>query len=130
MATKKITIGFNGRPALGGAFSYRLSLNGNFISYTNGQNYLQLIWTSTVNNPLYEVQLKPTLSDSIDNLLSFMQANWVHPNITYARVNDTIEVTIDIDFVVVANINTTNIYTWFTVSDVVIDPTPKLKYFI
>jgi len=130
MATKKITIGFNGRPALGGAFSYRLSLNGNFISYTNGQNYLQLIWTSTVNNPLYEVQLKPTLSDSIDNLLSFMQTNWVHPNITYARVNDTIEVTIDIDFVVVANINTTNIYTWFTVSDIVIDPTPKLKYFI
>ena len=130
MATKKITIAFNGLPALGGAFSYRLSLNGNYISYTNGQNYLQLIWTSTVNNPLYEVQLKSNLNDSINNLLTFMQTNWQHPNITYARVNDTIEVTININYVVVANINTSNIYTNLIVSDIVIGNTPKLKYFI
>lgn len=130
MATKKITIAFNGLPTYGEAFSYRLSLNGNYINYTNGQNYLILNWVSSVNNPLYDVQLKSTLTDTIDNLLLFMQTNWQHPNISYTRVNDTIEVTINIDFVVVANINTSNIYTLLTVSDITTGTTPLLKYFL
>lgn len=130
MATKKITIYYNGLPALGFAFGYKLKLNGNNIVYTNGIDYLQLIWTNTANNPLYEVQLKSNLNDSIDNLLSFMQTNWSHPNITYARVNDSIEVTVDINNVVVEGLYTTNIYTGLLVSDIVVGNTPKLKYFI
>lgn len=130
MATKKITIGFNGKPGLGFAFGYRLSLNGEYINYQNAKNYLQLFWIPRPNEPLYDVELKSTLNDSIDNLLLFMQTYWVNNKITYARVNDTIEVTIDINNVVVEGLYTTNVYTSLTVTDIVAGIIPKQKYLI
>lgn len=130
MAGKKIVIGFNGKPGLGFAFGYRLTLNDNDIAYTNGLSYLQLTWTSIPNNPPYDVELKSTLNDSIDNLLLFMQDNWKNQYITYARVNDTIEVTININNVAVANIYTTNVYTSLNVYDITTGDVVKQKYFI
>lgn len=97
----KITIDFLDNPVLGDAFSYTLSVAAGNILYNNGQTSLDLNYISTPNTPLFDIQRKATKPETIINTLQFLQDNWQHPNITYARVNDTIEVTVNITDVVV-----------------------------
>jgi hypothetical protein len=74
------------------------------------------------------MQRKSTKPETINNTLQFLQDNWQHPNITYARVNDTIEVTINIADVVVTYGSALN--DEITIDDELIaDITEKLIYF-
>lgn len=97
----KITIDFLDNPTVGNAFSYTLSVTAGDILYNNGQNILDLNYVSGGNTPLFDISLKSTLNDTINNTLQFLQDNWSHPNIVYARVNDSIIATINIDNVTV-----------------------------
>jgi hypothetical protein len=98
----KITIDFLDNPVLGNAFNYTLSIQSGNILYDNGQTVLNLNYISEINAPLFDIQLKSNKSETINNTLQFLQNNWNHPNITYARVNDTIEVVVNIEDVVVS----------------------------
>jgi hypothetical protein len=98
----KITIDFLDNPTLGNAFNYTLSVEVGDILYDNGQSVLDLNYISETNTPLFDIQLKSNKSETINNTLQFLQNNWNHPNITYSRVNDTIEVVVNIDKVIVS----------------------------
>lgn len=98
----KITIDFLDNPTLGNAFNYTLSVEAGDILYDNGQTVLDLNYISGINVPLFDIQLKANKPETINNTLQFLQNNWNHPNITYARVNDTIEVVVNIEDVVVS----------------------------
>ena len=124
----KITIDFLDNPTIGDAFSYTLSVAAGNILYNNGQNVLDLNYISGANTPLFDMQRKSTKPETINNTLQFLQDNWQHPNITYARVNDTIEVTINIADVVVTYGSALN--DEITIDDELIaDITEKLIYF-
>lgn len=98
----KITIDFLDNPVLGNAFNYTLSVEAGDILYDNGETVLDLNYITGSNEPLFDIQLKSNKPETINNTLQFLQNNWNHPNITYARVNDTIEVVVSIDDVVVS----------------------------
>jgi hypothetical protein len=124
----KITIDFLDNPTIGDAFSYTLSVAAGNILYNNGQTVLDLNYISGANTPLFDMQRKSTKPETINNTLQFLQDNWQHPNITYARVNDTIEVTINIADVVVTYGSALN--DEITIDDELIaDITEKLIYF-
>lgn len=97
----KITIDFLDNPTIGNAFSYTLSIEAGDILYDNGETFLDLNYISGANEPLFDIQQKTNKPETINNTLQFLQNNWNHPNITYAKVNDTIEVVVNIDDVVV-----------------------------
>ena len=124
----KIIIDFLDNPTIGNAFSYTLSIEAGDILYDNAETDLDLNYISGVNNPLYDIQLKANKPETINNTLQFLQNNWNHPNITYAIVNDTIEVVVNIEDVIVtygANLNEE-----IAISDELITPeVPNLIYF-
>jgi hypothetical protein len=97
----KITIDFLDNPTIGNAFGYTLSIDAGDILYNNGETVLDLDYISGANEPLFDIQRKANKPETINNTLQFLQNNWQHPNITYSRVNDTIEVIVNIDDVVV-----------------------------
>jgi hypothetical protein len=98
----KITIDFLDNPTIGNAFGYTLSIDAGDILYDNGETVLDLNYISGANDPLFDIQLKANRPETINNTLQFLQNNWNHPNITYSRVNDTIEVVVNIEDVIVA----------------------------
>lgn len=97
----KIIIDFLDNPTIGNAFSYTLSIEAGDILYDNGETFLDLNYISGANNPLFDIQQKTNKPETINNTLQFLQTNWNHPNITYSKVNDSIEVVVNIDDVVV-----------------------------
>lgn len=124
----KITIDFLDNPVLGNAFNYTLSIEAGDILYNNGETVLDLNYISGVNEPLYDIQLKTYKPETINNTLQFLQNNWNHPNITYARVNDTIEVVVNIEDVIVTYGSELN--EEITISDEIITgEVPSLIYF-
>lgn len=124
----KIIIDFLDNPTIGNAFSYTLSIEAGDILYDNAETDLDLNYISGVDNPLYDIQLKANRPETIINTLQFLQNNWNHPNITYSIVNNTIEVVVNIDDVIVtygANLNDE-----IAISDELITPeVPNLIYF-
>jgi hypothetical protein len=98
----KIIIDFLDNPTIGNAFGYTLSIDAGDILYDNGETLLTLNYISGVNEPLFDIQLKANKPETINNTLQFLQNNWNHPNITYSRVNDTIEVVVNIEDVIVS----------------------------
>jgi hypothetical protein len=98
----KIIIDFLDNPTIGNAFGYTLSIDAGDILYDNGETLLSLNYISGVNEPLFDIQRKANKPETINNTLQFLQNNWQHPNITYSRVNDTIEVVVNIEDVIVS----------------------------
>jgi hypothetical protein len=98
----KIIIDFLDNPTIGNAFGYTLSIDAGDILYDNGETLLTLNYISGVNEPLFDIQRKANKPETINNTLQFLQNNWQHPNITYSRINDTIEVVVNIEDVIVS----------------------------
>jgi hypothetical protein len=98
----KIIIDFLDNPTIGNAFGYTLSIDAGDILYDNGETLLTLNYISGANEPLFDIQRKANKPETINNTLQFLQNNWQHPNITYSRVNDTIEVVVNIEDVIVS----------------------------
>lgn len=99
---KKIVLSFLDQPLVGVGFSYEITINGIQITYANGVRPVSTSYRAFGGNnePPMFIELKPTLSESIDNTLNFLIANYVYSNVIYRRVNDTIEITIDTDDVI------------------------------
>ena len=124
----KITIDFLDNPTIGNAFSYTLSIEAGDILYDNGETFLDLNYISGANDGLFDIQLKANKPETINNTLQFLQNNWNHPNITYTKVNDTIEVNINVEDVIVTYGE--NLNDEITISDELIaDQISSLIYF-
>ena len=102
MATRKIILDFKQQPIVGTSFQYKIYINGVLLVYTNSLNYLNLSYKSGGNNTPFQIGLGADLNATINNTLSFLSSVYLANSssggymttISYARVNDTIEVTI------------------------------------
>lgn len=102
MATKKIILDFQQQQIATKGFQYKIYINGSILTYTNTLNYVNLTYKVGGNNSPFQIGLGIDLDETIDNTLSFLQSVYVSNNftggysssVTYARVNNTIEITI------------------------------------
>lgn len=103
MATRKIILDFKQQPVVGTYFQYKIYINGVLLVYTNSLNYLNLSYKSGGNNTPFQIGLGADLNATINNTLSFLNSVYAANSssgfylttISYARVNDTIEITIN-----------------------------------
>lgn len=130
MATRKITIEFTGNPTVGNAFSYNILIGGVNLVYPNTLDTLNLDYVSGANVAYTSIGIKSTMTLTIDATLNFLQTYFTHPNITYSRVDDNIEVLINIESVTITYPDDAN--DEVLISDAAYDPNLdlKLKYFI
>jgi hypothetical protein len=116
---KKIIISFAENPTLSEpGFGYTIDISGFTLFYDNGTDLLQID----------EIDVKPTLEETIQNLNTYLRENWTNDVIFYDIVGNTIEVTINAD----ANVNVEFIINADITIDVVdIEPIiTSLKYYI
>jgi len=128
---KKIIIAFSGQPVVGLAIEYTIFINGVYIVYANGEATVYEAYTAngTGNNPPTFIELKTNLSDTIDNTLNFLIANFVYQNIYYRRVNNTIEVTIDTDELIQVSFGESGENIGLSLVDISADDAINLRYF-
>ncbi len=95
---KKITISYNENPQVADAFGFALFLDGLAIPIGAflgvNVNYYQV---GLPNNAPFQIAILPSLSQTIENTIGFLNGSYSHPSITYAKVNDTIEVFVNIE---------------------------------
>ena len=103
MATRKIILDFKQQPIVGSGFQYKIHINGVLLTYTNGQNALDLEYKAGGNNSPFQIGLGADLNATINNTLSFLQSVWganstsgsYLTSLSYVRVGNTIEVIIN-----------------------------------
>lgn len=103
MATRKIILDFKQQPIVGTSFQYKIYINGVSLVYLNSLNYLNLNYKSGGNNAPFQIGIGVDLNATINNTLAFLSSVYgansssggYLTTLSYARVNDTIEVTIN-----------------------------------
>jgi len=126
---KKIILSFTDQPLVGVGFSYDIKINGYSITYANGESPLSIEYRALNNESPSFIELKSNLSDTIDNTLNFLIANYVYSNVIYRRVNDTIEITVNTDDIILINFGTINDNITATFETVNLDDQLNLRYF-
>lgn len=95
---KKIIISYSENPQIPDTFGFALFLDGLAIPIGAflgvNVNYYQV---GLPNNAPFQIAILPSLSQTIDNTVGFLNSSYSHPSITYTRVNDTIEVFVNIE---------------------------------
>lgn len=128
MATK-VVIQFLENPQVGFGFSYYNIVNGYKIPYSNGLDevsisFLELGETEPTIN---DIAVETTLSLTIEKTLKRLIDNFIHPKLTYARVSNTIEISVNLDnevFLTETNPSITAYFEYIPIIDA------GLKYFI
>jgi len=126
---KKIILSFTDQPLVGVGFSYDIKINGYSITYANGESPLSIEYRALNNESPNFIELKSNLSDTIDNTLNFLIANYVYSNVIYRRVNDTIEITVNTDDIILIEFGTINDNIIATFETVNLDDQLNLRYF-
>ena len=93
---KKVIISYDSNPQVLDAFGYAFFLNGLAIPIGSFLGVNVNYWAIGDNSNPYGIGIKNTLSETIDNTISFLNSQYSHPNLTYTRVNNTIEVLMNI----------------------------------
>src|SRR3989304_3336356 len=124
---KKIVISFAGQPTIGDGFIYSILIDSINLVYTNSQTVLNIDY-GVADLSVNVVELKPTLSETIDKTLAFLISNWVSPIVSYKRVLDTIEVLINSNNSIVST-GETDANITLLVSDVSDEELLGLRYF-
>lgn len=97
MAKRKILIEFTANPSLGNAFSYNITIDEVAFIYPNGLNTLNLDYVSGSDVANTSIGRKTTLSETIDATVNFLVNYYSSSYITYTRVENSIEVIINIE---------------------------------
>src|SRR5678810_626911 len=105
---KKIVITFDAQPVVGTGINYTIQVNGLSLVYPNGKSFFAVDFQATGGVDAAKIEIQTTLSNTINATLSFLISNYSTAEITYARVNNTIEVSINIDQTVLVYIGSTN----------------------
>ena len=104
--TKKIVIQFDDIPLSGIGFQYDILINGLNIVYTSGLNTVdvQYVDYGTIGyDPNIYIEVQPTLAGTISNTLAWMSSRYSQSNVVYSIVGETIEVTINLNDLIVVN---------------------------
>lgn len=102
MATKKIILDFKQQADINTIFKYTIYINGVLLSYGGGLNKIDLKYRIGGDSNPYEIGIGTDLSDTIDRTLAFLIGQYhfsgfvagYATSIAYARVGNTIEITI------------------------------------
>jgi len=130
MANRKILIEFTANPTVGNAFSYDITIDEIPFLYPNAYTTLNLDYVSGNNVDYTSIGLKPTLSETIDATLNFLVQFYYSSNISYSRVDNTIEIILNFENAVVTYPEDANEN--ILISDDAFNPSLsyKLKYLI
>ncbi len=130
MAKRKILIEFTANPTLGNAFSYDITIDSVPFIYPNGYDTLNLDYVSGSDVPNTSIGRKTTLSETIDATLNFLVTYYSSSFISYSRVENSIEVIINIEDVVITYPEDANDN--IIISDEAYSPDVnyKLKYYV
>ena len=101
MAKRKILIEFTANPTLGNAFSYDITIDEVPFLYPNGLTTLNLDYVSGSDVPFVSIGKKATLSETIDATVNFLLTYYSTPFISYTRVDDTIEIIVNLEDAVI-----------------------------
>lgn len=126
---KKIIIAFDSNPVPGVAWDYTIQIDGIDLVYPNGLTNLTFEYEPFEGTDPDKVNIRGNTSLTINDTLAFLVANYSTDSITYARVNDTIEVRVNTDLFTVVYINAENPSISITTEDVSSITTVNLKYF-
>lgn len=96
---KKIILAFTDsiQNGTGNNIYYKIQINGIDLLYNNGLDALNISYNNTGDVVPNEIQQEATLSATIDKTLNWLNTNFVNPYISYQRINDTIEASINAD---------------------------------
>jgi hypothetical protein len=102
MATKKIIIEFLGQPSPGNNFRYKIYINGVILNYLNSQTSINLFFNFTPSNP-NEIAIGSNVEQTVQNAVDFLTTNFganstagsYLTSVTYARINNKLEITIN-----------------------------------
>lgn len=127
---KKVVISYNSNPQVTDAFGFAFFLDGLAIPINGFLGVNVNYWhVGLPNSHPYGIGILPTLSQTIDNTVAFLRGQYSHPNLTYSRVGNTIEILMNIENVTV----TTSIDSddRFTIASYDVEPNEdvNLKYF-
>ena len=125
---KKIIISYTNNPEVDDAFGFAFFLDGLAIPLNNFLGVNVTYWQIGGNSNPFGIGIKPTLGETIDNTVSFLQGQYHNPNLIYVRVNNTIEITMNIDGVTATTSILSDNYT-ITQSDVEPNEDVNLKYY-
>lgn len=130
---KKIILAFTDPIQNGTGFNiyYEIQINGVQLFYNNGLDALTLSYNNTGDSSPFEIQQEATLSETIDKTLNWLNTHFANTYISYLRVNNTIEVSINSDNANVPVFTTMNTGIAVTVDlfNTDTENTRKLKYF-
>lgn len=101
MALRKILIDFTANPTLGNAFSYDITIDSVAFSYPNGYDTLNLEYVSGSDVANTSIGRKATLTETIDATLNFLVTYYASYFISYSRLENSIEVIINIEDAVI-----------------------------
>jgi hypothetical protein len=129
---KKIIISFNSQPVAGDAFEYSITIGGFTAVYLNGLNIVSVDYTANgvVNAPPTTIEIQPTLQDTIYNTLFFLNKYYRNNSITYAIVDNTIELSINSDLGIAITYGAVNPSLTISDKDIVVNTSNNLRYFL
>lgn len=127
--SKKIIISFASEPVVGVGFLYTIQVDGLDLVYPNGLSSVNIQYQAVGGTDPAKVEKQGNLGLTINATLAFLVANYSTTGITYQRVNDTIEVSTNIDAEVVVYIGALNANISITTTDISNISTVALKYF-
>lgn len=93
---KKIILSFSDNPAINSGIQIVVNLNGLPIIFNSGANSINLIYKS-IDTPPFELQRQSILDGTIIKTLAFLNNYYYNDFIGYKIVNNTIEITIDLE---------------------------------
>jgi hypothetical protein len=127
---KKIIFSFISNPSAGFGFNCTINYDGSPIYFNAGNSSIAIDYlpSGVEDSPPIQIELQPTLNETIDKTLAFFNTYYYNDSISYSRVNNTIEAYINLDnltFSIANNVPEVNI----SIVDVNSDSILNLKYF-
>lgn len=131
---KKIILAFTDTIQNGTSFNFHFEINilGTKFFYNNGLDYVDISYNNTSDNSPFEIKQEDTLDETIEKTFDWLNTNFANSYISYSRVNDTIEVSINADSSEVPNVysNNSGIVISVELFNTDIENARKLKYFL
>jgi len=130
---KKITIAFNENldTGLGSNFTYSISIDGKKIIFANGTDKVDIGYNTTGDVPPNSIEVYDNLNETIEKTLDWLSNGYANSILSYSRLENTIEVFIDHENVVVSDFVSSNVGVVLSIENIniFIEGEIKLKYF-
>lgn len=130
---KKIIIAFNENldTGTGSNFTYSISIDGKKIIFANGTDKVDIGYNTIADVPPNSIKVYPLLNDTIEKTLDWLSNGYANSILSFSRLENTIEVFIDSENVVITDLFSSNIGIVVSAENVniFVEGEVKLKYF-